>query len=69
MTTARQFKGGAKPRTFFDRKVRKEGHTRSLSLSKVIPEDWGYVRIRILKQKDDSVEIRITKMLGVDKNG
>jgi hypothetical protein len=63
----RQFTGGTKPRTFFDRKVRSEGHTRSLSLGKVIPKNWAYVRIKVLRKKSDMVEVRITKMLDVNK--
>lgn len=59
----RQFKGTAKPRLFFDRLVRDTGNTRSLSLGKVIPEIWHYVRIEVIDRESDSVTVKITKLL------
>jgi len=68
MSAKRQFKAGPKTRTFFDRKVRYEGHTRSLSLSKVIPDGWRFVRIRLTKQDPDKVSIIIENLMGGEKN-
>jgi len=63
----RQFHGTRGRRAFFDRKVRREGHARVLSLSKVIPEDWLYVRITPLNRTDNSVELLIEKLYGEKK--
>jgi len=53
---------------FFDRKVQAHGFTRLLSLGKVIPPDWRYVRIYVLRRTPDSVELLIKKLLGVESN-
>lgn len=63
----RQFKGTGERRTFFDRKVRKVGYSRVLSMSKIIPEDWAWIRMSILNKTDDAVEVLFTKLLGIDK--
>jgi len=68
MSTKRQFKGATKPRTFFDRKVRIEGYTRSLSLGKVIPKDWQYVRIRVINKTQDFIKLEILKLMGGDND-
>jgi hypothetical protein len=58
-----------KPRKpFYDRKVQAHGYTRLLSLGKVIPQDWRYVRIWIEKSTPTEVHIRIQKLLGVETN-
>ena len=62
----RQFKGTGERRTFFDRKVRKVGYSRVLSMSKLIPEDWAWVRMRVLNKTNDAVEVLFTKLLGCD---
>ena len=62
MSQKRQFKSGAKPRTFFDRKVREEGYTRTVSLGKILPKQWIYVRVQIISQKPDELIVRITKL-------
>jgi len=64
----RQFKGTRGRRQHFDRKVRREGHARVLSLSKVIPEDWLYVRITPLNRTENSIELLIEKLYGEKKD-
>jgi hypothetical protein len=59
----RQFKGTKAPRLFFDRTVRKTGNTKSLSLGKVIPASWSYVRIEIVDRDESSITVKITKLL------
>lgn len=59
----RQFVGTAKPRLFFDRRVRPTGSTLSISLGKFIPATWSYVRIELVDREDDAVTIRISKLL------
>jgi len=67
-TTKRQFKAGPKTRLFYDRKVRHEGYTRSLSLGKIIPKDWQYVRIKVAAQTPDFIKLEILKLMGGEKN-
>jgi len=67
-TRRRQFHGTRGRRAFFDRKVRREGHARVLSLSKVIPEDWLYVRITPLNRTENTVELLIEKLYGEKKD-
>lgn len=62
MNRTRQFSGASKPRLFFDRKVRQQGGGRSLSMGKVIPPTWKYVRIRKVRESDTSVTVRIEKL-------
>lgn len=59
----RPFRGTSKPRTFFDRKVRNQGDTLSLSITKIIPNSWRLVRIKPLKTTKNSVTVKITKLL------
>lgn len=59
----RQFKGTAAPRIFFDRRVRPTGSTVSISLGKFIPSKWSYVRIELVDRSDDSVTLKISKLL------
>jgi hypothetical protein len=68
MQQRRQFSGARKPRTFFDRKVTAVGYTRQISLGKVIPKDWRYVRIELLSRNDTDAVIKIHKLLGADIN-
>jgi hypothetical protein len=57
-----------KPPLFFDRKVQPHGYTRLISLGKIIPADWRYVRIYCIKQTDTEVHLIIRKLLGVEAN-
>ena len=63
----KQFKGTSKRRTFFDRKVRKVGYSRVLSMTKVVPEDWAYVRIIMMNRTSDAVEVLLEKLMGVEE--
>ena len=56
-----------KARTFFDRIVRIEGYTRTLSLGKILPKGWRYVRISVKSRTDDEILISVIKLLG-DEN-
>lgn len=64
--TKRQFRGTSLPKAFFDRKVRIVGYSRVLSISKILPEDWAYVRMRVLNKTPGSVEVLFTKLMGRD---
>jgi hypothetical protein len=57
-------RGQRKP--YYDRKVQAHGYTRLLSLGKVIPRDWQYVRIWLLKQTPTEVHVVIQRLLGVE---
>ena len=59
----RLFKGTGSPRTFFDRRVRFTGGTKSVSLGKVLPESWSYIRIEIVDRDSDAVTVKFTKLL------
>jgi len=60
----RQFKTGRKKRTFYDRKVRKVGFTLSISLGKVIPKGWTYIRITPIKREGNVITITLEKLVG-----
>jgi hypothetical protein len=62
MQSKRQFHTAAKRRSFFDRKVLTYGSSRTVSLSKVIPKDWTYVRIGIVEKNPNQTTITITKL-------
>jgi len=63
MQNKRQFHTAPKRRTFFDRKVLKYGASRTVSMSKFIPEDWQYVRISVVEKNPNTVTLTITKLL------
>lgn len=58
----RQFKGVVTKRDFFDRKVRKQGNTTVISLGKIIPKSWKYVRVELIGRKDDIIIVRFKKL-------
>jgi hypothetical protein len=60
----RQFQTAAQRRTFFDRKVLKYGYSRTIALGKVVPEEWQYVRVRVLDKNSSRITIELTKLLG-----
>ena len=62
----KQFERTSQRRSFYDRRVRRTGYSRVISLSKVIPEDWTYVRITPLGVTPDSVQLLIEKLMGAD---
>lgn len=67
MQHKRQFQTAARRRTFFDRKVHKYGYGRQLSLGKVIPKDWQYVRIRVVEQTSKHITLSLD-LLWTDTN-
>ncbi len=64
----RLFKGTAKPRFFFDRKIRDTGHTISISVGKLIPKDWLYVRLELVDADETSRTIKVTRLLEAENN-
>ena len=62
----RQFDKTSQRRTFYDRKVRRTGFSRVVSLSKVLPESWTYIRITPLNVTDISVQLLVEKLMGAD---
>lgn len=67
MQRKHQFNTSAKKRTFFDRKVITYGYSRSVSMGKVIPADWTYVRVTIIEQDKSHILVAFDKLLGADK--
>jgi len=59
----RRFKEVSKPRLFFDRKLVKQGYTRYLSVGKVLPKSWLYVRVKKIDEGEDHVTLIISKLL------
>ena len=59
----KQFKGTSAPRLFFDRKIRKTGNTKSVSLGKILPQSWYYTRLEIVDRDANSVTVKFTKLL------
>lgn len=63
----RQFKGTSKTPKFYDRKVQHHRTGRTLSMSKVIPEDWAYVRIIPIDRGEDYIDLVIRKLMTVEE--
>jgi len=63
MKRPKQFKGTQQRRAFYDRKVNRTGSSRMVSLTKLLPETWTYVRITPLHRTEKSVEILIERLL------
>ena len=51
---------------FYDRKVRKQGDTLVISLGKIVPDDWIYVRLRVFDKTDTTISLLIEKLLGAE---
>jgi len=68
MKKKRQFKGTSKARKFYDRKVLHYGHTRTLSLGRIIPKDWRYVRLKVTKKTPTQINLVIRKLVGSEIN-
>lgn len=66
--SSRQFRGKRDKRKSYDRKVRVQGHTLVISLGKIIPDDWRYVRLTPLRKSDTHIELLIEKLLGAEDN-
>ena len=50
-----------------DRRVIRQGGTRVLSLGKVLPPDWLYVRISVIEKDDKSVTLLLERLVGNGK--
>lgn len=59
-----QFQNLPQKRQVFDRKVQRPGYTATVSMGKIIPKDWTYVRIQITDQTQDKLTITISKLMG-----
>lgn len=64
MVGKKQFKGGVKPRTHFDKKLISSGNTKYLAMGKLLPKDWQYVRCEVKRRDKNAVSLRITKLYG-----
>jgi hypothetical protein len=63
-----QFQTAAQRRTFFDRKILRYGHSATVSMGKIIPKDWAYVRLRVVEKTEKNMTISL-EMLLRDTNG
>jgi hypothetical protein len=52
----------------FNRKVFKHGHGRSLSVTKLLPTTWEYVKITVVRADQNEVVLKIKKLYGVNNN-
>ena len=43
------------------RKIGSPGRTKTISLGRIIPEGWEYVRTEVIARDDESITIRVTK--------
>ena len=66
MEHKRQFKGTSKPRLFFDIKVRPTGGTRSVSLGRILPKRWYYIRAEVVDRERNSITVKFTKLLEME---
>ena len=64
MANTKQFHVSAQKRTFFDRKVLHYGYSRTISMGKIIPKEWRYVRLSIITQDKNTVTVTIEKLMG-----
>jgi len=59
----RIFKGTSDPKDeFFYRKVSEYGNSRMLALSRIIPANWKYVRVRKVESDENYVVVKIEKV-------
>jgi len=58
----KRFTGAYEPRSFFDRRVRVQGGSRVLSLGKIIPDDWGWVRVWKLDETPKSITVHFERL-------
>ena len=64
----KQFKHKIPQLKIYDRKVYRTGFSRTLSISKLLPKNWVYVRCTILNKTDKVVTVQI-EPLGSYLNG
>jgi len=53
----RQFDKGANQPLFYERKIRKIGHSRVVAISKVLPAKWSWVRLSVTDSDEKHVLI------------
>lgn len=59
----KQVTGNDKKRSFFDRKVQRQEKYQALAVTKLIPDDWDYVRLRKIDESPDIVIIQVRCLL------
>lgn len=64
MEQRKQFHVTPQKRDFFDRKVLTYGYSRTLSMGKIIPKSWKYVRLEVINKDLSTINLKITKLLG-----
>lgn len=47
---------------FFHRKISKGNKTRTLAIGKILPEDWTFVKLKVLKMKERTCYLEVTKL-------
>ena len=52
-----------KQNSFYPRKIGKAGHTRTLSVGKILPSDWAMVKVSVLKLEGKECILRIEKLI------
>lgn len=52
--------GPAKPQ---DQKINTSGRGRSLSVGKVLPHDWSWVRVTVIEESKTEITIKIRKLV------
>lgn len=67
MPPKRQFHTSAQKRTFFDRRVLRYGYSATVSMGKIIPKNWAYVRMSIIEQTEKTLTIKLEKLIGVEQ--
>jgi hypothetical protein len=62
----RQFNHNKVKPLIYDRKVQRTGTSVVLSLTKLMPKDWLYVRIKPLEETEKKLVLEITKLWSVE---
>lgn len=47
--------------------IYRQGNSRVIAVSKVLPRDWSYVKIELLEKNDDSVVMRVIRLAAADE--
>jgi len=63
MRKKRQFRGTSKPRSHYDLKIWNIGYSRVLAVSKLIPKNWIYVRVRSERDAENHVLLHVECLL------
>jgi len=64
MEQRKQFHVTPQKRAFFDRKVLTYGYSRTVSMGKIIPKDWTYVRLSVQSSDHNHIVLLISKLMG-----